>query len=232
MDPKKTEMQLRNAFDSSDSSRPRLFSVGHSNHELVHFLSLLRGAGITAIADVRSQPYSQRVPQFNKPDLAHALREHDLGYAFLGDSLGGRPRASSLYDSDGRVQYERVRASAAFQRGLDRLIGSLEEFTVGMLCSEEDPLDCHRGLMIAPALVLRGIRPSHLRADGSLETTAEFESRLLEATKAGAGILDGLFAAVISEEERADLLAEAYQRQSRRKAFRLRPDFTAEDDVE
>jgi len=63
-----------------------------------------------------------------------------------------------------------------------------------------------------------------LRADGSLETTAEFEARLLAETKVGIGILDGLFAVNITDEERAQMLRDAYRLQSRRKAFRLRPD--------
>ena len=138
--------------------------------------------------------------------------------------MGGRPRDSSLYDGEGRVNYESVRQTNAFRRGLERLGKALDSYVVALLCSEEDPLVCHRGLMIAPALVEQGILPNHLRADGSLETTAEFEARLLAETKVGIGILDGLFAVNITDEERAQMLRDAYRLQSRRKAFRLRPD--------
>src|SRR5947199_7614 len=69
----------------------------------------------------------------------------------------------------------------------------------------EDPLDCHRGLMIAPALVERGLAPLHLRADGRVESTAEMEGRLLAETKVGVGILDGLFAGSLGRKERQDL---------------------------
>jgi uncharacterized protein (DUF488 family) len=100
---------------------PRLFSVGHSNHELAEFLGLLRGAGVTAIADVRSAPYSSRLPQFNKGVLEQALRDAGIAYVFLGHHLGGRPDDDDLHDADGRVDYEKVRATAAFREGLDRL---------------------------------------------------------------------------------------------------------------
>jgi uncharacterized protein (DUF488 family) len=220
-------------------ARTRLFSIGHSNHDFARFVELLRQAGITAVADVRSQPFSQRCPQFNRADLQRELQGHEIAYAFLGDQLGGRPQDASLYDADGRVDYERVRRTAAFRRGIGRLSQALEDYVVVMVCSEEDPLDCHRGLMITPALVEEGIHPAHLRGDGAVESAAEFEERLLAATKMGAGMLDGLFAEMVSSEERQRYLAEAYRAQARRRAFRLRPEesaagevFTQQDDME
>src|SRR5438128_10074182 len=102
-----------------------------------------------------------------------------MGHAGLGDLLGRPPQQPSLYDADGRANYERVRRTPLFQQGLEQLCRLGQEFTVAMLCAEEDPLDCHRGLMIAPALVERGIAPLHLRADGRAESTEEMEGRLL-----------------------------------------------------
>jgi uncharacterized protein (DUF488 family) len=207
-----------------ETEGPRLFSVGHSHHELPAFLDLLRRAGVTAVADVRTHPASQRLPQFNGPELERALKAEGVAYVFLGDLLGGRPDDPALYDEDGRVDYEKVRATAAFRQGLERLLHGLERFTVAMMCGEADPLECHRGLMIAPALVERGVRPLHLRRDGSVETTADMEKRLLlEETDVGRGIIDGLFAGAVTPDERADLLAEAYRRQARRKGYRRRP---------
>ena len=152
------------------------------------------------------------------------LRDEGIVYVFLGDLLGGRPSRPSLYDDDGRVDYERVRRTEAFQRGLEQLTHGLSGNTVAFLCSEEDPLDCHRGLMIAPALCECGHPPSHLRKDGSVETNERMERRLLEKTGVGAGILDGLFAVTLSHEECHSLLAEAYRRLALRKAYRLQGD--------
>ena len=200
----------------------RLYTIGHSNHDLARLVHLLLSAGVTAVADVRSQPYSQRLPHFNRPELERGLQSCAIAYLFAGHWLGGRPSQVQLYDDDGRVDYDRVRATAAFQQGLNEVCGALEQFTVAMLCSEEDPLDCHRGLMIAPALVERGILPAHLRGDGTIESTAEFEERLLGETGVGLGILDGLFASMITGQERRELLTEAYRSQARRKAFQMR----------
>lgn len=204
-------------------AKTRIYSVGHSNHPLARLVQLLQIARATMVIDVRSQPYSQRFPQFNRPELVEGLQSYEIAYAFFGNYLGGRPHSARLYDHEGRVDYERVRATTMFQEGLDRLCEALDEFTVAMLCSEEDPMNCHRGLMIAPALVERGIVPAHLRGDGTIESTAEFEDRLLTETGVGAGMLDGLFAPLVSGEDRRQLLAEAYRYRTRRKAFHLRP---------
>jgi hypothetical protein len=217
MDVPRAERQMRNAREDG----VRLLSVGHSNHDWPAFVALLRGASVTTLADVRSRPYSRRHPYFNKGPLEDGLREHGIAYVFLGNLLGGRPASDALYDDEGRVDYERVRRTAEFQRGLEQLTGGLLGPTIAFLCSEEDPLDCHRGLMIAPALAARGLTPSHLRKDGSLETNEAMEARLLRETGAGAGLLDGLFAAMLSAEDRQALLAEAYRRMARRKAYSL-----------
>ncbi len=216
------EMQMNNG--------PNLFSVGHSHHELDRFLAIVKPAGVTAVADVRSQPYSRRLPQYNRPELELALTHHGIAYVFLGHELGGRPEDPDLYDADGRADYQHVRRTYLFQQGLDRLARGLESYRIALFCAEEDPLECHRGLMIAPALVEMGLATIHLRGNGSHETTANLEERLLALTRVGDGLRNGLFADQISPEDRRLMLEEAYRLQSRRKAFRLQPGGTAESD--
>ncbi len=198
--------------------------MGHSNHDLARLLALLRAAGVEAVADVRSSPFSRRHPDFNRAELERGLREAGFAYLFLGDLLGGRPQGAELYDGEGRVDYRRVRATEFFRRGLERAERAAAKSRVALLCAEEDPLDCHRGLMIAPALVERGVRPGHLRGSGRVETTAELEERLLAETGQ-----DDLFAR-IDERERREALEAAYDVMGRKKAFRLRP--AGEDEVD
>ena len=199
----------------------RLFSVGHSNQELPQLVALLRRAGVTAVADVRSSPYSRRLPQFNRESLERELKQNGIAYVFLGDRLGGRPRDREMYDADGRVDYERVRRTAEFRHGLERLLRGLEKYTIAMLCGEDDPLDCHRGLMIAPAAKEEGASPLHLRKDGSVETNEAMERRLLRETGTAGRIEPPLFAPLLTEEDRRAALAEAYRIMARRKGFRL-----------
>lgn len=203
-------MQLRNAVS--------VLTVGHSNHELPRFLDLLHNAGVTAVADVRSRPYSRRLPQFNRAELEAALKTRGIAYVFLGDQLGGRPASADLYNDTGRADYEKMRATEPFRRGMERLCQAAGQHTVAVLCAEADPLDCHRGLMITPALVEAGLAVRHLRKDGTTETQAEFEDRL-RAEAGSDDLARGLFADLLTEEENRQLLAEAYRQRARRAAY-------------
>jgi hypothetical protein len=103
-----------------------------------------------------------------------------------------------------------MRQTPAFRKGLDRVLRGLEHYTVALMCGEEDPLDCHRGLMISPALKEMGLPPRHIRKGGRVETMAQFEQRLQDETGLG-----NLF---------AETLAEAYRMMNRKKAFRVNRD--------
>lgn len=69
-----------------------IFTIGHSDHSLDEFLNLLVQHRISALADVRSVPFSQRQPQYSKPALAEALACRGIAYVYLGEQLGGDHR--------------------------------------------------------------------------------------------------------------------------------------------
>jgi len=94
-----------------------LFTIGHSNHSIERFLELARGAGITAIADVRSTPASRRYPWFNQARLAPRLAEEGIAYLPLGDALGGRPRDPRFYRDDGVADYDAMARTGEFRAG-------------------------------------------------------------------------------------------------------------------
>ena len=118
-----------------------VYSVGPSDHELDAIIALLRRYSIAILADVRSQPYSRWVSQFNRETLARALQAAGLTYVFMGDSLGGRPSDPSLYDSGqsaGRPDYERIAATPASQARGERLLELARTSPVAKMCGEGD----------------------------------------------------------------------------------------------
>ena len=82
-----------------------IYTVGHSNHPIEQFIGLLQPHGITAIADVRSTPYSRFNPQFRREKLQAALASAGIQYVFLGQELGARSEDPAVYDATGRVSY-------------------------------------------------------------------------------------------------------------------------------
>ncbi len=154
-----------------------IYTIGHSNHTIERFLDLLSLHQITALADVRSAPYSRRNPQFNREALRQSIAERDVRYVFLGAELGARSKDRSCY-SDGKVVYARLAATDLFQEGLRRLKGGASEHRVAIMCAEKDPLDCHRTILVARSLVADGVDVAHILETGSLEAHAEAVARL------------------------------------------------------
>jgi uncharacterized protein (DUF488 family) len=189
-----------------------ILTIGHSRHPLERFLSLLKTADATAIADVRSAPVSRFSPQFNKAALATSLAMRDIGYVFLGKELGGRPEQPEMY-TQGRADYEKMAASPAFRAGLAQLLTAAERNRVAMMCAEADPLDCHRCLLVGRALAEAGRDVAHILASGEIASQAEIEDRLLET--------EHLADDDLLMRSRAARLAEAYRARARKAAYAM-----------
>jgi uncharacterized protein (DUF488 family) len=185
---------------------PAILTIGHSNHPLAAFVALLRANAVTAVADVRSIPYSRRHPHFGREALQRALREAGIEYVFMGKALGARSDDPACYE-DGRVRYARLAATDAFREGIARVRECAAARRVALMCAEREPLDCHRTLLVGRALAAEGTPVAHIRADGSVEPHAEAMERLIRLAGLGEG---DLF------RSREELLEEACLRQEAR----------------
>ncbi len=192
-----------------------LFTIGHSSSTAAIFLETLLRFQIETLVDVRSRPQSFRFPHFNQKDLEQLLHQADVRYLFLGEELGGRPDDRDAYREDGLVNYRARRKSFAFQAGVDRVLRELERGPLALMCAEEDPIMCHRFLMICPELVEAGLEPRHLRKGGIVETQQEAEDRLLKVHH-----MADLASSSLFKLDRAAALEEAYTAQAEKCAFR------------
>lgn len=203
----------------SRTSRFHLFTVGHSNLEMSELLSALVRHEIKMVCDVRSRPGSFRFPQFNREPLMVQLAAAKIVYQFFGDQFGGRPLDSRYYRPDGLVDYPARRKAPDFAEALDRLLGFAKTQHLVLLCAEEDPLHCHRFLMICPALVQKGLQPVHLRRAGVPESQRDAEDRLLQVHGFADVTSNSLFA-----QGRAAALDDALRLQSEQYGFRTSPE--------
>lgn len=186
-----------------------VLTLGHSNHSLPRVIELLHAQKVTAVADVRSQPYSRLHPEFNRESLTDALTEHGIVYVFLGRELGGRSDDPACYEN-GRVQYERVADGSLFKAGLQRAIEGAGAYRLALLCAEKEPLVCHRALLVSRALEAAGVAVAHIHADGRLESHPDAMARLLRLL--GIPEVD-LF------RSKEQLIAAAYATQEQRVAY-------------
>jgi len=191
-------------------NRPsRMFTIGHSTQSIEAFLALLKQHGVTAVADVRSDPFSRYNPQFNRQALERSLGLSGIHYVFLGRELGARSQDPSCY-IDGQVQFACLASTALFESGIERVMRGAEQYVIALMCAEKEPLECHRTLLVAQALVERGVDVAHILADGTVETHGHALERLLELT--GLSQQD-LF------HSHEDLIAEALARQEKKVAY-------------
>jgi uncharacterized protein (DUF488 family) len=197
----------------------RLFTVGHSNLEMADLLGTLIRHEIKMVCDVRSRPGSFRFPQFNREPLMAQLASAKIIYQFFGDQFGGRPADSQYYRPDGVVDYGARRKAPDFAEAMDRLLGFAKSQNLAVMCAEEDPLHCHRFLLLSPALVQRGVTPVHLRRGGVLESHRDAEDRLLQLHGFADVTSNSLFA-----QGRAAALEDAFRLQSEQYGFRTSPE--------
>ena len=157
----------------------KLYTLGHSTHPIDVFIELLHQHQITALADVRSHPYSRYLPHYSQEELRKTLAKAGVSYVFLGKELGARSENPACY-RQGKVQYELLARETAFGQGLERLRQGLESHSIALMCAEKDPLECHRAILVARQMHDAGTPVQHILADGQLETHQDMELRMLE----------------------------------------------------
>ncbi|WP_209015987.1 DUF488 family protein [Roseibium sp. RKSG952] len=173
-------------------------------------MSLLLKNQVTAVADVRSSPYSRHAPHFNTDALMSALNENGIAYVFLGRELGARSDDASCY-IDNTVSYKKLANTPLFLSGIRRVEDGSQNYRIALMCSERDPTECHRTILVSRVLKERGASISHILGDGTLEPHRNTMLRVLDILGTPRGdMLD-------SED---DLIARAYEGREKQIAYR------------
>jgi len=186
----------------------KLYTIGHSTHTVEHFIGLLKKHSITAVCDVRSQPYSQFNPQFNRESLKNDLKRNNITYVFLGKELGARSENPSCY-IDGKVQYNYLVDEPLFQQGINRLTQGMKQYSIALMCAEKDPITCHRMILVCREMRSIAGQINHILANGEIETNSDAESRLLNMLR----IVPDMF------KNKDECIEEAYDKQGQRIAY-------------
>lgn len=185
----------------------RLYSIGHSSQTQEEFLALLIQYRINCIVDVRSVPASKYTPQFNEEALKWFLKSQGIQYLHFGDEFGAR--RTDCIDKDGQVNFEQAVKTSLFQQGVARLMKGLGKgYRIALMCSESDPLECHRFSMVSRYFYDQGVDVQHILRDGNLASHAFLEkemiNRLLHSRKYHLPEVDLLFGTYSEEEQRKD----------------------------
>ena len=136
----------------------QVLTIGHSNHTLGFFIELLRRHRVTALADVRSAPYSRFNPEFNRGALADSLKGNGIDYVYLGDALGGRsddPAATRTGASATTVSPRRRRSDTVSIASL-----TAQPITVSCSCARSGSRSIATGRSWSPGRLTSGVSRS------------------------------------------------------------------------
>ena len=143
----------RTSMYRDDAAQRTIYTLGHGDEDFAALEKRLDGHRVTTIVDVRNEAMMPNNGEFARSELEAITAAAGVGYRWLGDRLGPGPAA----------------APGTVSAGIDEVIGLALTATVGLLCVELEPHDCHRALLLAPRLQARGYRVLHIRGDGSTE---------------------------------------------------------------
>lgn len=197
-----------------------LFTIGHSQYTPDYFVHLLKMHDINYVLDVRSTPYSKYAEQFNRENASIFLEKSNIRYSYMGTYFGARPMDMSLYSADGCLDFEKVTQSEKFNVGVGSVILGLERGNkIALMCTEKDPFDCHRAIMVARAFDGKGIEVNHILADGGIQSQRELDNRLLDTYFADRGQLSMFnYQNIISDEE---YISQAYRKRNKDIGYRI-----------
>ena len=184
----------------------KIYTIGHSNGTTEELLSLLTLAGIDCVVDVRSVPASAYTPQFNKDNLKRYLSSKGIYYLHFGEEFGAR-----RYDAiiDGQVNFEKAVTTPAFLKGVERVKNGVEQgHNIALMCSEADPLACHRFSMVSRYFYDNGYDVFHILHTSEIKTHKELEDEMIEGMlrKRNCKLpeVDALFGTYTAEDQRRD----------------------------
>ncbi len=177
-------------------------TIGHSNMNIEEFINIIKNYNVNIIADVRSVPYSKYVPHFNREDLRNILNKNNIKYIFLGDKLGARWKEPDAITNN-KADFEKIKKIQIFKKGIEELIKLSENNNTAIMCSEKNPLDCHRFELISPVLKEKNIVIEHILDQTNIKSQEYIENKLINKYK------DKIPELFIQNDE--DMLKSAYE---------------------
>lgn len=200
----------------------KIFTIGHSQHNVDYFIDMLKTYNINYLIDVRSMPFSQYASSYNKDILKTTLIPYNINYAFMGEYFGARPKNVNLYSEKGYLDFNKMKNSNTFLRGMENVLKGIEQGNrIAFMCTEKDPIECHRAILVANAFYERGIEVEHILANKTLQNHNELNNRLLDIYFPDRNQISIFDNENLSEKE---YLIEAYKKQNEKIGYQANED--------
>lgn len=194
-----------------------IFTIGYAGFKIDDFIKILKKYHINSLIDVRSMPFSKFHSEYNKPIFSKVLHDSGIIYRNYKKEFGARQDDRKYYPN-GYLDFSMFTKSQVFLEGMDKIIKAIPlGYKFVLMCSEKDPITCHRNIMIAKAFYNNGISINNILSDGSIITQSDIETRLLDMYYPGRDQLS-LFAEQLSLEE---MIQNSYKFQNEKIGYRI-----------
>ena len=198
-----------------------IYTLGHSNYPFDKFIEILKKHNINCIVDIRGIPYSKYNTQYNKEVLQSNLRKLGYTYIYMADEFGAKRRTRNSYNDEGYADFDKVILEDEFKRGIERLkVGCSKNYKIVLLGAMQEPIRCHRAILLGKELIKAGFDVKHIMHEGDLKVQSELEEQLLEKYFEDRNQLtiDSLLGNAISRE---DMIKEGYKLANKEIGYRI-----------
>lgn len=198
-----------------------IYTIGHSNYSIEKLIDMLKTYNIDTVVDIRGTPYSKYNVQYNKETIAETLKKEGFIYIYMAKELAAQRQDKNSYNKEGYSDFEKVIMEEDFLRGIERLkTGCQKGYNIALLGAMQDPIRCHRSILVGRSLRENGFNVKHILDDYTLTSQEKIEEKLLSKYFSNRNqiTIDSLLGNEISEVE---MIKEGYRLANKEIGYRV-----------
>ena len=198
-----------------------IYTLGHSNYTIEKLIDMLKKYDINCVVDIRGTPYSKYNVQFDKEIIRYTLTKAGFIYIYMAKEFAAKRINKESYNEEGYSDFELVVNEKDFLDGIERLKnGCNKGYRIALLGAMQEPIRCHRSILVGRALIKYGFNVKHILDDSSIASQDDIEDMLLNKNFSNRNqiTIDDLIGNSLSKEE---MIKKAYRLANKEIGYRI-----------
>ena len=198
-----------------------IYTIGHSNYKIEKLIDMLKYYNINCVVDIRGTPYSKYNVQFDKETIRYTLSKAGFIYIYMAKELAAKRINKQSYNEEGYSDFEKVIKEKEFLEGIERLKnGCNKGYNIALLGAMQEPIRCHRAILVGKALRKSGFNVKHILDDYSIASQDDIEQMLLDKyfSNRNQMTIDDLIGNSLTREE---MIQEGYRLANKEIGYRI-----------